>query len=144
MVSLVLRYTWILHGRSVVCKTVGRFLICRRKSMEPCSWQMASFPVKLALSTGHAVVCSEVVFSELLCVRRSKSEGKVCRCLYVPLTYREIHIKVTHSRSTDAFTKALGKFVARCGQRRTVIKAVTSNILIMNYKLAFAGYRNQI
>ena len=114
---------WILKGRSLGKKLVGRCVTCRHFEGLPFSAPPAPPLPGFTVNEAPPFTHTAVDFAGPLYVRRTNhSEGeKVWICLFTCCVTRALHLELVNELSTPAFIRCLKKFTARRGLPRRIV-----------------------
>ena len=119
LASLRQKY-WIVKGRAMVRKVIGRCLICRRYNVRRGQQLMADLPSDRLTPDNPPFTHVAIDFFGPLYVKRGRSILKHYGCLFTCLTMRATHIEVTESLDTDSFINTLRRFISRTGCPRII------------------------
>ncbi|XP_068675491.1 uncharacterized protein [Montipora foliosa] len=119
LASLQQKY-WIVKGRAMVRKVIGRCLVCRRYDVLHGEQLMADLPSDWLTPMDPLFNHVGIDFFGPLYVKRGRSILKHYGCLFTFLTMRATHIEVTESLDTDSFIDALRRFISRRGCPRII------------------------
>ena len=119
LASLRQKY-WIVKGRPMVCKVIGRCLICRRYNVCRGQQLIADLPSDRLTPDNPPFTHVGIDFLGPLYVKRGRSILKHYGCLFTCLTMQATHIEVTESLDTDSFINALRRFISRRGCPRII------------------------
>ena len=108
---------WIINCNSAVQSLIVKCVICRHLWGSICQQKMADLPRERLSQEPPFTYCGSDMFGSIL-VKEGCKEMKRYRCLFTCLSSRAIHIEFTNSLSTDAFIRALQRFVSGRGNVR--------------------------
>ena len=103
---------WIVRGRQVVKKLIGRCVICRRHEGKPLRGPLAPPLPPFRIQQAPAFQNIGLDNASPLFVNGSE---KVWILLFTCCVTRAIHLELVESLSTDAFLRAMRRFTARRG-----------------------------
>ena len=104
---------WIVKGRSVVRRVLGRCMTCQRqRSACPGNQFMADLPEARHAHEKPPFTYVGVDYFGPLEVKQGRSRVKRYGCLFTCLTTRAVQIEIAHSLDTDSMINALRRFIS--------------------------------
>ena len=118
---LRLKY-WIVQGRRVVKDVLKKCVTCRRFQGRPMvAAASPDLPTYRVNHLGYAFEATGLDFAGPLFIRNCKDSSKVYILLLTCASSRAIHLELTHDMKSQAFIRAIKRFIARRGVPNQVI-----------------------
>ncbi|XP_050687009.1 uncharacterized protein LOC126980771 [Eriocheir sinensis] len=111
---------WIVRGNATVRKVIGDCIKCRRYQAPVIQQQMSDLPDGRVCSDQPPFTSTGIYCFGPFYTKRGRSEVNRYGVIFSCLTLRAVHIEVVESLSTDSFSNALRRFMARRGQVKSI------------------------
>lgn len=105
---------WLIKGRQVVKRIIGKCLTCRRYTYKPLVSQQPALPRERLVDT-VPFDTTGIDFAGPLFVKEADGKRKVYIVLFTCATMRAVNLELAGSMDVEAFVLALKRFVTRRG-----------------------------
>ena len=110
---------WIVSASSAIRSLIHRFVVCSKLRGKLGEQKMFDFPKERVSNDPPFTHCGVVMFVPFK-IKERRSELTRCGALFTCMASKAAHIEVTNSLETDSLIQALRRFIARCGNIRTL------------------------
>ena len=119
LLNLVRQEYWIVNGHQAVRNMKFKCSYCHRQTVKPQEQHMGNLP-ECRLEPGIVFRNTGVDFFGPMLIKERCSKVKVYGCLFVCMSTRACHLELVDDLSTNHFTMALKRFIARRGRPQNI------------------------
>ena len=117
--SVLQQEIWLTKGRREFKRVPGKYLVCQRQRVGPCSQKVAPLPSERVLSS-LAFSHVRIDFAGPLFVLGGPTSTKAYICIFASASSRMTHLELTIDFSTNEFFQTLIRMINRSGLCSTI------------------------
>ncbi|XP_068209142.1 uncharacterized protein [Palaemon carinicauda] len=129
VLSLMREKVWVIKGHAAVRRVLSRCVRCRRAHGKVIEQLMADLPLDRVESGKTPFYRTGVDLFGPFFVKRGRAQIKHWGVIFTCLNMRAIHLEVASNLRSDKILSVFRRFLARCGQVKTVRCDCGTNIV---------------